>query len=162
MVPSPLTGGGGNMAMKASWMPAYFLFRSAAIALPLSDGSLRSSNGFSVENTMPAFEELVKPEIDRPGNATELSTPGWVRAMSLILRMTSSVRSSVAPSGSRAEADQILLVLARHEAAWHLLEQDGGDADQHDIEADHDATLPEDHLGHAAAVVIRRTRESRD
>src|SRR3981081_4855383 len=101
MVPRPLTGGGGNIAMKASWMPAYFLFSAAAMAVPLSDGSLRSENGFRVENTIPALELLVKPLIDRPGKATELSTPGCVNAISLMRRITSSVRARVAPYGQR-------------------------------------------------------------
>ncbi len=92
------------MATKASWISAeYFLFSSAAIATALSDGSLRSSNGFSTENTMPALDELVKPLIDRPGKATAFSTPGVFFAMSDMRRITSSVRSSVAPSCSWAK-----------------------------------------------------------
>src|ERR1700694_5404350 len=103
MVPRPLTGGGGNIAMKASWMPAYFLFRAAAIAVPLSDGSLRSENGFRVENTIPALELLVKPLIERPGKATELSTPGWVNAMSLMRR----TRLRCGPASRRRAVAQI-------------------------------------------------------
>src|ERR1700737_3561778 len=102
MVPRPLTGGGGNIAMNASWIPAYFLFNSAAMAAPLSDGSLRSENGFRVEKTIPALELLVKPLIDRPGKDTELSTPGCVNAMSLMRRITSSVGSGAAPPGNPA------------------------------------------------------------
>jgi hypothetical protein len=51
------------------------LFRSAAIALPDSSLLLRSSNGFSVTNTMPALGLLVKPLIDRPGKATAIPRP---------------------------------------------------------------------------------------
>ena len=79
-------------------MTVYFLFSSAAMAVALSEGSLRSPKGLSVENTMPALDELVKPLIDRPGNATALSTPGCCMAIADIWRITSSVRSSVAPS----------------------------------------------------------------
>ena len=80
------------------------------------------SNGFSVTKTMPAEALLMKPLIDRPGNATALSTPGSFSAMSDILRMTASVRSSVAPSGNCAKLDEIVLVLRRHEARRHQLE----------------------------------------
>ena len=58
---------------------------------------------------MPALELLVKPLIDRPGNATALSTPGCFSAMSLMRRITSSVRSSVAPSGSCAKPTRYCL-----------------------------------------------------
>ena len=81
---------------------------------------------------MPALELLVKPLIERPGNATELSTPGCVerdvahRADHLFGAIE---RRAV---GQSREADQILLVLARHEAARHLLEQADGYADQND------------------------------
>ena len=46
---------------------------------------------------MPALALLMKPLIERPGNATALWTPGSFSAMSDIWRMTASVRSSVAP-----------------------------------------------------------------
>ncbi len=112
MVPRPCTGGGGNTAIKASWTAAYFWFRSAAIAAPDSSLVLRSSNGLSVANTMPALGLLVKPLIDRPGKATADSTPGCLSAISLILRITSSVRSSVAPSGSLAKPTRYCLSCA--------------------------------------------------
>ena len=73
------------------------------MAPPLWSARLRSSKGLSVANTMPEFELLVKPLIDRPGNATACSTPGCFSAMSPMRRITSSVRSSVAPSGSCAK-----------------------------------------------------------
>jgi len=64
----------------------------------------RSSAGVSVTKLIPAFEAVTNPLIDRPGNATELATPGCSSAMSDIVRMTPSVRSSVAASGSWANA----------------------------------------------------------
>ena len=61
---------------------------------------------------MPALELLVKPLMDRPGKATALSTPGCLRTMSLMRRITSSVRSSVAPSGSWAKPTRYCLSCA--------------------------------------------------
>jgi len=58
---------------------------------------------------MPALALLMKPLIDRPGNATALSTPGSLSAMSDISRMTFSVRSSVAPLGSCAKLTRYCL-----------------------------------------------------
>ena len=52
---------------------------------------------------MPEFELLVKPLIDSPGNDTAFSTPGCFSMISPMRRITSSVRSSVAPSGSCAK-----------------------------------------------------------
>src|SRR5690606_14233664 len=103
MVPSPITGGGGNTAMNASLMPANLAFRLPVMASPDSSAPWRSANGLSVTNTMPALELLVKPLIDRPGKAMALSTPGSFRAMSDMRRITSSVRSSEAPLGSCAK-----------------------------------------------------------
>ena len=53
---------------------------------------------------MPVFEALTKLLTDRPGNATELATPGCFSAIADISRITASVRSSVAASGSCAKA----------------------------------------------------------
>ncbi len=61
---------------------------------------------------MPAFELLVKPLTDRPGKATALSTPGCFSAIELIWRITSSVRSSEAPSGNCAKAIRYCLSCA--------------------------------------------------
>ena len=76
----------------------------------------------------------MKPLIDRPGKAMALSTPGCWSVISLIRRITSSVRSSVAPSGKLGEADEILLVLPRHEAARHGAEKNDGHADEDEID----------------------------
>ena len=79
------------------------------MAPPLSCGLLRSSKGLSATNTMPAFELLVKPLIDRPGKPTAFSTPGCFSTISPMRRITSSVRSSVAPSGSWAKPTRYCL-----------------------------------------------------
>ena len=51
---------------------------------------------------MPSFGAAEKPAIDRPGNATASMIPGVCSAMSLMRRITASVRSSDAPAGSWA------------------------------------------------------------
>ncbi len=98
--------------MKASWIAAYLPLSCAAMALPDSSLVLRSSNGLSETKTMPALGLLVKPLIDRPGKAIADSTPGCLSAMSDIWRITSSVRSSVAPSGSLAKLTRYCLSCA--------------------------------------------------
>lgn len=95
--------------MNASLMAPYCWFSWPAMAPPDRLGVLRWSNGLSVTNTMPALGLLVKPLIDRPGKATALSTPGCFRAMSDMRRITSSVRSSEAPSGSCAKLTRYCL-----------------------------------------------------
>jgi hypothetical protein len=109
IVPNPWTGGGGKMAMKASFTPAYFFCSFWEIAKPERSADFRSAKGFSVTNTIPALELLMKPLIDNPGNATALSTPGSLSAISDISRMIASVRSSVAPSGSCAKLTRYCL-----------------------------------------------------
>ena len=89
--------------MNASCSAPYWLLSAAAIAAADSVLSLRWLKGLSVTNTMPALELLVRPLMDRPGNATALSTPGCFSAMSPMVRMTASVRSSEAPLGSWAK-----------------------------------------------------------
>ena len=64
----------------------------------------RSSDGLSVTNAMPVFGALTNPLIESPGNATEFATPGCASASDDIWRITRSVRSRVAPSGSCANA----------------------------------------------------------
>ncbi len=103
MVPRPITGGGGNITTKASCNPAYFWFSRIAMAPAERSGVVRWSKGLSPAKTMPELELLVKPLIDRPGNEIACSTPGSSRAIWLIVRITSSERSSVAPSGSWAK-----------------------------------------------------------
>jgi hypothetical protein len=77
--------------------------------MPDRSDDVRSENGFSVTHTMPAEALLMKPLMERPGNATAFSTPGSFSAMSDIRRMTVSVRSSVAPSGSCAKLTRYCL-----------------------------------------------------
>ncbi len=64
----------------------------------------RSCDGLSVTKAIPVFGAFTKPLIDRPGNATEFATPGCASASDVICRITRSERSSVAPSGSCANA----------------------------------------------------------
>ena len=109
IVPRPITGGGGNTAMYASWIEANFWFSAPAIAPAERSALRRSSNGFSVTNTMPELVELVKPLIDRPGKATACSTPGCFSAIAPMRWITSSERSSEAASGSCANATRYCL-----------------------------------------------------
>ena len=51
---------------------------------------------------MPSLGAAENPAIDRPGNATESTIPGTCSAISLICRITASVRSSDAPAGNWA------------------------------------------------------------
>ncbi len=92
--------------MYASWIDASFWFSDAAISqaerpdvvtcLPSFEKSARPANA------MPEFGLFTKPLIDRPGNDTACATPGSASMIASIWRMTSSVRSSVAASGSCA------------------------------------------------------------
>ena len=89
--------------MNASGIAANCRFSCPAMAPPERAGCLRSSNDLSPAKTMPELELLVKPLIERPGKPIALCTPGCFSMMSLMRRITSSVRSSVAPSGSWAK-----------------------------------------------------------
>ena len=53
---------------------------------------------------MPAFDAFTNPLTESPGNATAFDTPGCSSASFDICRITASVRSSVAASGSWANA----------------------------------------------------------
>ena len=68
---------------------------------------------------MPEFELLVKPLIDRPGKATACSTPGLLQRD--VAHAADHVLGAVERGavGQLREADQVLLVLRRHEAARH-------------------------------------------
>jgi hypothetical protein len=102
MVPNPGTGGGGNIAAMVPPMLANRWLSAPAIAPALSSAEVRDSNGSSIANITAALGLATKPLIERPGNATTLSTPGWSSANCVILRTTASVRSSDAPFGSCA------------------------------------------------------------
>src|SRR5688572_12790687 len=58
---------------------------------------------------MPEFGLTVKPLIERPGNAMASATPGCSSASVDMRRMTASVRSSEAASGSCAKATRYCL-----------------------------------------------------
>ena len=96
--------------MYASWIAANFWFSAAAISSAERVFSkFGSSKSRSATNAMPTFGALTKPFTDRPGNATECATPGSSSMMSVMRRMTSSVRSSVAASGNCANATRYSL-----------------------------------------------------
>src|SRR5687767_2422800 len=67
-------------------------------------GVLRCSKGFKQTKMTPALGLTLKPAIDKPGNATALSTPGCARAISDMRRMTASDLSSEVASGNCANA----------------------------------------------------------
>ena len=90
-------------------MPENLALSAPAMFRPYSPFPWRWSNGLSVKKTMPAFGAFTKPLMERPGNWTAFSTPGCLRPMSAISRMTRSVRSSVAASGSCANATRYCL-----------------------------------------------------
>ena len=58
---------------------------------------------------MPSLGDTLKPLMLNPGKATALSTPGCLRPMSDMRRMTASVRSSEAASGNWAKATRYCL-----------------------------------------------------
>ena len=109
VVPMPFTGGGGNIITMASWMAMNLPLSELAMAAPLSSGDLRSSKLSRPTNTMPALGLMVKPWMDRPGKAMASFTPGSSMAIWDIRRMTSSVRSREAPSGSCAKPTRYCL-----------------------------------------------------
>ncbi len=158
-VPRPCTGGGGNMAMNASWIDGELLVElhrdGAGRSGPAPCARRRAS---ASTKTMPALELLVKPLIDRPGNATAFSTPGCFRAISLMRRMTSSVRSSVAPSGSCAKPTRYCLSWAGTKPPGTALNRPTVSADQHQVDADHDR-LAREHAADAAAVGVASRAE---
>jgi len=109
MVPSPCTGGGGKTAMNASWSAANLRCSVAAISGPDSPLPLRSSNGLRPTKMMPELGLLLRPAIDNPGKAMACSTPSVSSAILPMRRMTSSVRSSEAASGSCAKLTRYCL-----------------------------------------------------
>ena len=90
-------------------------YYEAGMDLGLSDDPYESFKLFQgrildrYEEMVPEFGLTVNPLIERPGNATDASTPGCLRAISDIFRITASVRSSDAASGSCAKATRYCL-----------------------------------------------------
>ena len=144
--------------MNASWIAPNFWLSWPAIAPALWSARLRSSNGFSVTNTMPEFELFVKPLIDRPGNATACSTPFLLHRD--VAHAADHVLGAVERRAVRQlrEADQVLLVLLRNEAVRHGLEDEDGRRGQHEVDGEHHR-LARDRPGHAAAVGVSATLE---
>ncbi len=67
--PRPWTGGGGNMAMKASWIAPNSWFNCMAMAPPESSGGRTLLERLQRHEDDAGMDELVKPFIDRPGKA---------------------------------------------------------------------------------------------
>ena len=112
IVPSPFTAGGGKTPMNASLIaPVEQPHELARHRWAVQVGLLvRSSNGFSAINTIPALELLENPAIDNPETQSHSRYPGCFSAMiSAIVRITFSVRSSELPGGSCSKRHQVLL-----------------------------------------------------
>ena len=142
MVPRPATGGGGNIAVNASWMAANFWFNCPAIATPLSAADLRWSNGFK-RDEHDAGIRAVGEAVDRQAGERDrmLDAFGLERDVAhAVHHVLGAVERRAI--GQLREADQVLLVLARHEPARHRLEQHEGDADQREIEPHHQTLRP--------------------
>ena len=102
-VPTPRTGGGTITSTSASSIAASFCCSARWIAGADFAGSLaRAANGSSTRNMVPEFGALVKVAPEKPTKFTARATPGTVLAISVIRRLTASVRPSAAPPGSCA------------------------------------------------------------
>ncbi len=154
MVPSPWTGGGGKIAIIAFWMAAYFCCSFCAIAMPERSDEVRWSNGFNVTNTMPADGLLMKAVDRKPGERDGICNA----------RLRERDGRHLADHGFRPverrafrqlrEADEILLVLHRHEARRHHLETDIGEADENGID-DQGPRLAGEKPGNTVAIALR-------
>ena len=115
-------------------MPPNLAFSEAEIAPADRLGSLRSSNGRKPMNAMPAFGLLVKPLIDRPGNATALSKPGSFMAM--VAHAADHRFGAIKARRIRQlrKGHQVLFVLGRHEAGRRGAEAQPGHGDQAGID----------------------------
>jgi hypothetical protein len=105
--------------MKASWIAPNFWFSWPAMASALWPGPRRSSKGFSVVKTMPELELLVKPLIERPGERDRVFDAGLLQCD--VTHAADHVFGAVERGavGQLGKADQVLLVLCRHEAMGH-------------------------------------------
>ena len=140
--------------MYASWICANCCFSATAMAPADFDASRRSSNGFSGVNAMPEFGALVKPLIDRPGNAGTDSTPGVFKRDvghapdhgfgAIERRRVRQLR----------EGDEVLLVLRRHEAGRRMRETERGQRDQAAVDEQRDAALAQ-HAADSRDVAVR-------
>ena len=107
-----MTGGGVTTMTNASWMEAILALSAAAIAGPDNARELRCGKSSSGKKISAALELCVKPFTDMPANSTACETPGCLRAMSAMRRVTASVRSSEAAGGSCATATRYCLSCA--------------------------------------------------
>ena len=90
-----------------------------------------------------------------PGKATALSTPGCLRPMSDMRRMTASVRSSEAAVRQLGEGDKVLLVLGGHEAGGNLVEAPAGQSHQPAINHQRHGAFPQDTADPGGVFVAR-------
>jgi len=92
--------------MYASWIDASLRFSDAAISHAERPDVFTCLPSFeksaSPANAMPVFALFTKPLIESPGNDTAWATPGSASMIASICRITASVRSSDAASGSCA------------------------------------------------------------
>ena len=114
--------------MKASCKPLNFAWSLRAMATPERSGLRRASKGSDQERDPRA--RAIDEAIDgQPGKCDRVRTPGSFRAISVISRITFSVRSNwrrLATAQSRRDS----LVLHRHEARRNFLEHKPGPSDQ--------------------------------
>ena len=101
----PLTGGGITTPTKASSIANSFICKRCAMAPADSALPLRLACGSSVAKMTPLLEAMPKPAVtDKPENEMMDSTPFSADMMSVMRRITASVRSMDAESGSCAKA----------------------------------------------------------
>ena len=131
-----MTGGGGNTAMYASWMPANFWFSAPAIAPAVRP--LRSSKSLSGKNTSAALDCAAKPLADMPANCTESSTPGC--CLGDLAHAPHDFVGAVDRRGRRQlhDAHQVQLVLLRDEARRRLVEAEHGQRHEAGVDGDRD------------------------
>ena len=149
----PSTGGGGKTATKAPWMLLNLAFRAPASAKPERSFRFRSSNGLSGKNTMPPFDAFTNPLMERPVNATASCTPSCSMPMRDISRITASVRSSVAASGSWAKAMRYCLSCVGTKPVGTVRNMTTVTTEQHGVDGERHRRARNGAL-HAAAVLL--------
>ena len=114
--------------------------------------TVRSSNGVSVTNMMPALGALTKPLIDRPGNCDRVATPGCfsadLRHPADHARRCGRARRA---SGSWAKATRYPLSCVGTKPVGTLREAQAGQGQQPDVDREHQtaacASTPADAAG---------------
>ena len=129
----------------------------AAIASAVSDGSRRSSNGLRVMNIDAKFELMAFSTNDRPGMPSVWATPGVSRAIFLDALDDLDRALERGRVGQLDVDDQAALVLDGDEAGGNAGEAEARQADQADIDQEHDRAQAEG-PAHDAAVDVRSPR----